>query len=260
MRRYFCYLFYVCKTILMITVLALPVRAAELVTLSSGEWPPFTSKSLAHQGFYSEIVRQAFALENYEVQYQFLPWARAYMYVEQGNVDGSLTWAKTHDKEQEVLFSEPVFWHNKVFFHLSHQPFSWQNIDSLKTLNIGATEKYTYGYAFDLAAEQSELKVEYVSSDLLNLKKLLAGRIDVFPSDIHVGYQLINQHFTSEEAALFTHHPKSVQQTYTHVIFSKKNQQRGEQLLAAFNRGLQKLKQSGAYQQIIDDAALLEHN
>ncbi len=260
MRSYFYYFVYVCKTITVFALLALPTKAAELVTLSTGEWPPFTSKSLAHQGFYSEIVRQAFALEDYEVQYQFLPWARAYMYVEQGKVDGSLTWAKTTSKEKAVLFSEPVFWHNKVFFHLSQQPFNWHNIDSLKQLTIGATEQYTYGYAFDLAAEKSELKVEYVSSDLLNLKKLLVGRIDIFPSDIHVGYQLIKQHFPAEKAALFTHHPQSVQQTYTHVIFSKNNQQRSKQLLAAFNRGLQKLKQSGAYQQIIDDAALLEHN
>ncbi|UPW17477.1 transporter substrate-binding domain-containing protein [Agarivorans sp. TSD2052] len=235
-------------------------QSSEIITLTNGEWPPFTSQSLPHQGFYSEIVRQAFALEGYQVQYEFLPWARAYMYVEQGQADGSLTWAKTPAKGQQVLFSDPVFWHNKVIFHLKSAPFDWQTVSDFKGLKIGASEQYTYGYEFDLAAEKGEIDVEYVSSDLLNLKKMLINRIRLFPSDVHVGHQLIKQHFSAEQAALFTHHPKPIQQTYTHVIFSKHQPSRSEQLLAAFNRGLKKLKESGAYQDIIDQAELITHD
>ncbi|MDO6684340.1 MULTISPECIES: substrate-binding periplasmic protein [unclassified Agarivorans] len=239
-----------------LSVLSTPLKSAELITLTNSEWPPFTSKHLPHQGFYSEIVRQAFALEGYQVEYQFLPWARAYMYVKQGEVDGSLTWAKTEQKELEVLFSDPVFWHTKVFFHLSSKPFEWQNISDLHGYRIGATELYTYGHAFDSAARNEEINVEYVSSDLLNFKKMLLDRVQLFPSDIMVGKTLIQQHFTAEQAALFTYHPKPIQQTYTHVIFSKKNSERNQLLLAAFNRGLAKLKSSGRYQQIIDNATL----
>lgn len=117
-------------------------HAEEVVKLTNGEWPPFTSKDLKHYGVYSHIVSEAFALEGVTVEYGFFPWARGYNYVKEGNWDGSVTWAPTPDKEKDVWFSDQVFLHTKVFFHLKSFPFDWNTIEDLKGLQIGTTREY----------------------------------------------------------------------------------------------------------------------
>ncbi len=226
--------------------------AGEKVRLANGEWPPFTSEKLNHYGVYSHIVTEAFALEGFEVEYQFFPWARSYHNVKEGTWDGSLTWAPTPDKKKYVFFSDPVFFHKKVIFHLKSFPFDWRTIADLKVFKIGAIREYTYGEEFDRAARSGKIHVEYTTGEIQNLKKLLTHRIHIFPSDIDAGYDLIRTHFTPEEAGLFTHHEKPIQEVYTCVIFTKKNPAKGRELLLIFNRGLEKLRESGLYAKLLE--------
>lgn len=226
-------------------------RAENLVLLANGEWPPYTSQHLERYGVYSHIVSEAFALEGMTVKYEFFPWKRSYVYVKDGDCDGSLTWAPTPEKKQEVFFSDPVFQHTKVFFHLKNFPFDWTTMDDLKAISIGATALYTYGDEFDQAAKNGRIQAEYTTTDILNLKKLRERRIQIFPSDINVGYDLVNTNFTPEEIGLFTHHPKPIQKAFTCVIFTKKNPEKSLLLLETFNRGLGKLKEQGTYDKLL---------
>jgi polar amino acid transport system substrate-binding protein len=226
--------------------------AKEVVRLTNGEWPPFTSKNLKQYGVYSHIVSEAFTVEGVTVEYGFFPWKRSYMYVKHGGWDGSVTWARTPEKEQEVFFSNPVFLHTKVFFHLISSTFDWNTIDDLHGLRIGATAEYTYGDEFDQGAKNGTLRVEYVTADIQNLRKLLAQRIQIFPSDIDVGYFLLNTNFSPEDIALITHHAKPIQETGTCVIFTKVTPKKSQRLQELFNRGLKKLKANGRYEQMLE--------
>lgn len=233
--------------------------AEETIRLANGEWPPYTSKKMAHYGIYSRIVTAAFALEGIKVEYGFSPWVRSYLQVIEGSWDGSLTWASTPKKEAEVLFSDPVFHHKKVFFHLKSSDFNWHTFNDLKNIKIGATRRYTYSREFDQAAHEGTINVAYTTSDIQNFKKLLFGRLDVFPSDIEVGYELLNTSFTPEQVNLITHHPKPIQVTYTHVIFTKKNPKKSQRLLKLFNSGLNKLRSSGRYDELLRESQLQEY-
>lgn len=227
-------------------------QATEVVRLTNGEWPPFTSKTLKHYGVYSHIVSEAFALENLKVEYGFFPWPRGYIYVKRGKWDGSVTWAPTPQKKSEVLFSDPVTQHIKVFFHLKSFPFDWSSIDDLTGLPIGVTAQYTYGDVFDRAMNSGVIKTQHVVKDIFNLRKLIGGRIQIFPSDIDVGYYILNKEFSLEDIARVTHHPKPIQTTGTCVIFTKANPEKSQRLLKLFNQGLSKLKKSGAYDQMFE--------
>ena len=240
----------VCVVLLLCIASVSPAK--EVVRLANGEWPPFTSKSLKHHGVYSHIVTEAFALEGIAVEYDFFPWARSYVYAKNGHRDGSLTWAKTAAKEREVLFSDPVFFHTKVFFHQRSLPFDWNTVVDLEGLTIGTTAEYTYGIEFSQAVQNGTITIETVASDLLNLKKLLAGRTHLFPSDIDVGYYLLNAHFMSEEAARVTHHARPIRKEGTCVIFTKATPEKSQRFLTRFNQGLGKLKEGGAYDQMLE--------
>ncbi len=108
-----------------------------------------------------------------------------------------------------------------VFFHLKSKPLKWKTLADIKNKYIGLVLGYSYGKAFDDAVKNGELKVEYVAHDILNFKKLLAGRIDAYPSEIDVGYNFIHEHFTAEEAELFTHHPQPLTGSPYFLLLSK---------------------------------------
>ncbi len=81
----------------------------------------------------------------------------------------------------------------------------------------------------------------------------MKGRIDVFPGEVMVTYAQIRDTFPEEQAALFTHHPKSITERRQFLLLSKKVPG-NEQMLDRFNEGLRQLKESGKYDQIIADA------
>ncbi len=220
--------------------------AQETIRITNGEWRPFLSENLKQYGVLSHIITTAFSSEGINVEYGFFPWARSYTFVKTGKWDGSVVWSRTPEKENEVYFSDPVFISKDVFFHLKSYKFDWNTIDDLKGITVGATIKYTYGKKFDNAEKVGELLVDRVPSDLLNFKKLLKERIQIFPMNIDAGYSLIQEQFKPENAQLFTNHSKPTQKFVYHLILSKKVK-RNREMLKLFNKGLKRLRDNGKY-------------
>lgn len=224
----------------------------ESIRLTNGEWPPYTSEKLKHYGMFSRIVTEAFSIENIAVEYEFYPWKRSYHLAKSGEFDGSIAWADTNDRQEDFYFSNSVISVDKVFFHLKSFSFDWDSINDLKQYRIGGTLGYTYGEAFDKAVKNKDIYVQYITHDIQNIKKLMSGKIEIFPMEINVGYELIKTELDKKNVSLITHHHKPVVQTSTCVVISKKiGKQRAQKLIAAFNRGLQELKNNGRYDQIL---------
>ncbi len=216
--------------------------AQDTIRLASGEWAPYQSEHLKDNGIASRIVTQAFALEGIKVEYGYFPWARSYEFAKTGEWDGTFLWFDTSERRQFFHISEPVLDIEYVFFHLKRHAFDWNKIDDLKGKKIGATLKYSYGEDFKRAEEAGSIDVERVSADELNFKKLLKGRIHIFPNERESGYALLRKLFTPEQVALFTHHPLPVRADPHHVLFPK-SLARSEQMVARFNRGLKRLQE-----------------
>ncbi|MDG9669296.1 transporter substrate-binding domain-containing protein [Hahella sp. CR1] len=238
---------------LLATLLSLSTSGADnTVTLTNGEWTPYTSETLKHGGVFTHIVTEAFALSGYKAEYQYHPWKRSYQLAQEGKADGSMAWAPTPDRRRDFIFSDPVTHNKKVIFHLKSFDFDWRGIDDLIGLRIGATDSYTYGEAFDDAARDGLLSVEYVASDKLNIRKLLAGRIQIFPMEIEVGYSLINQELSPIQTLLITNHHRPILETPFCVVISRKiSPLRAEQILQALNSGLEGLRSSGRYEEML---------
>ena len=140
-----------------------------------------------------------------------------------------------------------------VFFHLKSKPLKWKTLADIKNKYIGLVLGYSYGKTFDDAVKNGELKVEYVAHDILNFKKLLAGRIDAYPSEIDVGYNFIHEHFTAEEAELFTHHPQPLTSS-PYVLLLSKAVHSNKQRIERFNKGLKRLIDSGKVDQYVAES------
>ena len=236
--------------ILLIFAVNSSVYSKETIRLASGEWSPYQSKNLKYFGVASRIITEAFAISNIEVKYDYFPWSRSLQYAQSGEWDGTFLWFDTPERRKDFWISDAVLDIQYVFFHLKEREFSWKTVDDLTDLFIGGTLKYNYGSEFQEAEKSGTISVERVPSDEINFRKLLAGRIDIFPNDLDAGLSLVQSNFSSSEANFFTYNPHPVKLAPHHLLLSKKNP-KNENLIKVFNYGLKKLKESGAYNQYL---------
>jgi polar amino acid transport system substrate-binding protein len=228
--------------------------AEQTVRLTNTEWPPYFSEKLKYYGVGSRIVSEAFALEGIQVEYQFLPPKRALWLAEEGKEwDGTVGWEINPERELHFWVSDPIWEAPWVFFHLKSYSFDWKTFDDLKDIRIGGTLEYMYTSEFMNADRLMTINVDRGTSDEIGFKKLLTGRIDLFPQLIDVGDYQLQEFFNPQTVQLFTHHPTPFGKHTDRLLMSKKNE-RSKDLIEAFNRGLKKLKESGQYDQYFEES------
>jgi polar amino acid transport system substrate-binding protein len=231
--------------------LLLPLAAtADEIRLTNGEWSPYLGQNLPHHGVASRIVEEAFALEGVQVKWEFYPWARALRSAEQGKSDGSAVWLRSPEREQAFFLSEPVVESGYYLFHRKDQPIEWQQITDLGPLRIGGAIDYDYGQAFQQAELDGTLQVKRLSSEEQGLRMLLAGRLDVFPMDKVVAFDMLHSHFSFEARSQLSFHPQPLRSDSLHLLLSKKVPGNAERM-ARFNRGLKALQDSGKVSQYL---------
>ena len=113
------------------TLLPNSVFARDQIRISTGEWGPFISQELEHQGFMLRIIKEAFALENVDVSWGFFPWKRAMLYAKNGKWDATAVWVYSADRASHFLFSDPIIKNSDVFFHLVSTPLQWNKLSEL---------------------------------------------------------------------------------------------------------------------------------
>lgn len=232
--------------------------AKEIIRLSSGEWKPYISTELKYNGVVSRIVTEAFSLEGVMVEYECFPWARAYEHAKHGVSDGSFAWSKKAGREAFFWFSNDVLTTGRtVFFHLKEFQLDWeykkQNFESLRGIKIGGIIGYRYKNAFEVAEESGKIWVERVPNGEINFRKLLAGRINIAINEETVGHDILANNFEIEQRKLITTSPMALTRTDYYLILSKKLK-RNKRLMALFNKGLKRLKESGKYDQYIAES------
>ncbi|MBF0228731.1 MAG: transporter substrate-binding domain-containing protein [Desulfamplus sp.] len=223
------------------------VFANQTVKLAIGDWAPYTSETDVKGKLLEEVVTEAFKLEGIDVKYDYFPWKRSYIYVEQGKSDGTFPWNKTTEREKEFYIHKiSLIKDDGVYFHLKSKPFDWNTIEDLKKYKVGVT----LGYKQEAMYKEKGIVADTVPNEEQNFKKMLAGRIDVYQTSNVVGYSAIKKLFSSTDAAKFTNHPKAVETDEYYILFSKKIPN-GKELADKFDSGLKKLKESGGYYKII---------
>jgi polar amino acid transport system substrate-binding protein len=227
--------------------------AEEIITIATLEYAPWTGKNLKSNGFVNHVISEAFQRRGYTVKFTYLPWKRAVTETKNGQYSALsyAYWSK--DREKEFFLSDPISEEKIVLFHLKSNPIKdWKTLDDLKNYKFGATRGYTYTVEFWKAAESKRLKVDVTNTDKQNFKKLLAGRIDIFPSGLVNGNSILQKEFDASKSHLLSFHPKPLSKTTGHLAFTK-SRKNSESLLRIFNQGLAKLKQEGLFDKFMDD-------
>ncbi len=222
------------------------------ITVATGEWAPWTGEDLPHNGFVCRVVEDVFNRAGYEVVFEFYPWQRAYAMVAHGRVDASAYWYESEKRKEDCYYSDPLTREEIVFFHLKTEPMKdWESLSDLKAYRIGVSRGNTYTDRFWELGEQGVLTLELADGDLANFRKLLAGRIDIFPGSKRRGYTLLATHFPHAAAASLTHHERPLDETTGHLIFPKAKTD-SLQLMRVFNKHLARFKSEGGYRRYLE--------
>jgi len=233
--------------ILSISILiSVNVYSAGNVTLASLDWEPYIGQNLENQGYVAELVREAFKAEGYTLKIVYLPWARVVSMAKKGEYDGYFPEYYSDSLKKDFFVSDPFQGGPLVFFERKGANITFNKLEDLKPFRIGVVRGYVNTEAFDNA---SYLKKDEVKDDFTNLKKLVAGRIDLMVADKFVGYHLIKTKMPQNKNKIDVVKPV-LEEKDLYVCLSKKVKS-GDQKLKAFNAGLKKIKENGLMNSIL---------
>lgn len=225
---------------------AVPAVSAEKVLLTSGEWPPFYSQSLPHGGVANRVIVESFELVGIEVEFSFEPWMRALESAQHGPAVGSAGWLKTPEREKAFIYSDPVFYSERVFFRRWDTRFDWQTLEDVKDMRIAVTLGSAEEFPLQEVLATGAGKVDIAQSYASGMRKLAANRVDLYACNLEVGLYVLKNHIPPEESALITYHPRPIFEESNHLIISRRVVG-AEEIILKFNEGLRQLKESGQY-------------
>lgn len=232
---------------LLLIIPPLPLQASsEEVSIAVGDWPPYLSQKLKHNGIIGHMISDIFEQAGHNTTLTFYPWSRAYSNAKIGKQAATGVWMHKPERETDFYYSDPVLNEQFVFFHLKTTHFHWQTLNDLKGWVIGGGNEYSYGAEFDNALKAGDIIIERVPTKQQNWSKLLLGRIALYPEELNVGYSSLKQSAPPTKVNLVTHHPKPFLNNLSYLLFPKISD-KSLGLINDFNKQLKVFRKSGRY-------------
>jgi len=241
------------------TVPAFADESPKTMRLASLEWLPYVSTSLEQQGWSSFVADAAARAGGYQVKVDYFPWTRA---VQLGLRDvryaGYFPAYFTEERARSCHFSLPIGSSTVGLAYLKTAPVNWNSVQDLISLKVGVVAGFSNGPAFDALVREGKLVPDASPNDMLNLRKLLAHRVDTVVID-----KLVLRYLLSTEPSILrareqiAFHDKPLAELPLHVCFQHSAE--GKAMQQAFNAALQAMplrKLESEYFQRLEHKAL----
>lgn len=228
-------------------LLALPAanaNAAEkerTVRLATAEWPPYLGERLPRQGALAVLLDKAFADEGYRVELEFFPWARTLLVAREpaSGFDGYVVDYFSEQVARDYLLSQPAAISPLVLAERAGNPLDWQSGSDLARYRLGLVAGYINTADIDRRVANGEIRAEFVSDDLGNLRILAAGRVDAAVIDSRVLSWLSRADLQlRERGEILRASGEVLEEKALYACFRRSA--RGELLRAVLDRGLKK--------------------
>nr|WP_315493934.1 transporter substrate-binding domain-containing protein [uncultured Rhodoferax sp.] len=221
--------------------------AAERIRIGAeDDWRPYSYVVEGKPvGFAVDLARAAWAAAGIELELVPLPYARCMKEVDNGTLAGCFDTLRDARTEARYLWHKrPLFKARIAIYGRSNAPDT-RPVDAAGLLGfrIGVTNGYDYGEAFD---NDARMQRDVAPSDLISLRKLVAGRVDYALVFDRVAQQIASVH--PDLAKGFTQRGVLVE-PLLYISFTKRMPGL-EALIARFDAGLERVRQSGEYVRI----------
>jgi polar amino acid transport system substrate-binding protein len=165
---------------------------ADTVALRADEWCPYNcAPDHDKPGYAVELAREAFAAAGHTVDYQVLGWSRSIEDARAGRYAGIIG-AIPDDAPDFIFPSEPIGASMEGYAVRKGTAFRYRDAESFAGKVLGSIAGYAFGGAvgeYIEAHKDDRSRVQLVSGDdalAQNLRKLVAGRVDVVVDDANV--------------------------------------------------------------------------
>lgn len=224
---------------------------AQAVRLVTGHYPPYEYEEDGEvKGMVVEIVREAFRRAGRPVRIEVMPWARALQEAQSGRADGLFAAVKTPERERQLAYTrEPLVPLVVSMFVRADASIRFGgDLAPLSGLRFGVVNRFSNGAAFDGAAASGRLPlVEAANATEHNIRKLLAGRIDVMVNNRY-GARYFLRRLGAQDQVRELRPPLDESPSY--LAFSR---QRDDPVLrAALDGALAAMKADGSFQRIVE--------
>lgn len=201
-----------------------PVMAqAESLSIATGEYAPFADSSAPDHGIVNSTVAEVARRAGYEVEFDYQPWLRALEMTRAGRFIATSYWYYQADRVKDFIHVGPILRERLVFFHRADtQVPDWSRLEELSDFTIGAVAGYTYTDEFWQLANAGRLTVETAQTDEANMRKLLAGRIDLYPMSEESGLLLLESLADAGDFSVIRAHPRPLVISEGYLLVSRK--------------------------------------
>jgi len=230
---------------------------ADTITLAADLWCPYNCEpNSAQPGYMVEIVQQIFVPLGHQVRYQTVPWARAIQDTRVGRYTAILG-AYRGDAPDFILPEESQGHSDQSFFVKADSTWNYTGQESLAKLSLGVVKDYDYGdfTAYIEQYRQDASRIQMVAGQdtvLLNLQKLLKGRVDVILEDSNAVYHKLK---TLKQTEQVRKAGEIIPPLDTFVAFSPVNP-RAKEYAKILSEGMHQLRKSGELAKILSKYGL----
>lgn len=158
-----------------------------LLHFATTDYPPYSGPSLQGGGAMNTATSKMFARLGCQVVIDYLPWAR--VYVAKGRYDGILLLWPGEVKAMGLIGYQPIFTSRLGFFGLSNRAIDVSSEQALKSSRIGLTR----GYGYPGKLRNAGFRLDESNDDISNIRKLLAGHVDLVALEKASGQFLIDR-------------------------------------------------------------------
>lgn len=219
---------------------------AEELIFATDHYPPYHSKTIAGGGYIHQAVVEAFRRVGHNITVQSMPFARALVYTQQGEITGIFTLWHRKEREKYALYSDPLPANDVVFFKRKENAISYTDMHSLKPYTIGTVIAYAYPPAFTGA---DYLNKEAAKDNSVNMQRLISGRVDLAVMDLKQGIDIIRNDYPQYCDQVDWIEPP-LERNHLYLAASRKAPG-FRQLIKDFNRGMAEIKADGTFREIM---------
>jgi len=217
------------------------------IVLATTNYEPYYASTLPDGGYFTEITREAFRRVGYTLEIQWYPWKRAIITAKTGEAHGVLGIAYTEERIKYFSYSDIIDTDYYVFFASKGHSISYKGVLSdLKPYVIGI---YNGSMVAKDLKNAGLKKLDNVTRDEQNIKKLLRGRIDCFPGSKRAMLYYINKKHPENKHDIVMLEPPYKAFPY-YITISKKIPDHAI-IIRDFNKGLEQIKKDGTFEKIL---------
>lgn len=175
-----------CLVLMVIVTFELVVFGADpppRAIVTAEAWPPWEEVNAQGEvtgGFAIDLVAEMLTRMNIDMVPHVVPFKRALVELEDGESDFILMITPSVERNRYMVFTEPILIDSyRLCYSIDRFPtFEWSTWEELVPYKIGVVRGYIYGEVWQQAVKTYHYKLEEVTTDQLNVKKLLGQRFD----------------------------------------------------------------------------------